>query len=162
MGSTVSIIGSFRRHYQDVLLAWLEFDRAGWTVTSPLGSAIIEQGIPFVRFETDEPTWDDPTVQTVALHRILRAGLTYVVAPRGYVGRTTCYELGRLVQAEQPLYFSQRPADLPIAIPESHVLTSAQLISRCTAEPPTPLFGQAAGTYAEWERQLVAGRYLEL
>jgi hypothetical protein len=162
MGRTISIIGSFRRHYQDVLSAWLEFDRADWTVTSPLGSAIIEEGIPFVRFETDEPSWDDPTVQTVALHRILRACLTYVVAPAGYVGRTTCYELGRLMQANQPLYFSERPDDLPVAIPEAHVLTPVQLISRCAAEPPTPLFTRASGTYAEWERRLAAKNYLEL
>lgn len=143
-------------------MAWLEFDRAGWTVTSPLGSAIIEEGIPFVRFETDEPTWDDPTVQTVALHRILRAQLTYVVVPGGYIGRTTCYELGRIVQAKQPVYFSDRPADLPIAIPASHILTPAQLVSRCVTEPPASLFTQAIGTYAEWERQLAAENYLEL
>ncbi|GAB1511728.1 hypothetical protein JCM33774_37700 [Actinophytocola sp. KF-1] len=94
MGRTVAIIGSFRQHYPDVLVAWLEFRDAGWEVTSPLGSQVIEEGIPFVRFRTDEPAWDDPTVQTAALHRILRACLTYVVAPGGYVGRTTCYELG--------------------------------------------------------------------
>ena len=161
-GRTISIIGSFRQHYQDVLMAWLDFHKAGWTVTSPLGSAIMEAGIPFVRFETDEPNWDDPTVQTVALHRILRACLTYVVAPGGYVGRTTCYELGRIVQANQPVYFSSRPTDLPLAVPNAHVLTPKQLIKRLATGLPEPLFSDSSGTYAEWERQLTAGSYLEL
>src|ERR1044071_756506 len=105
-GRTISSIGSFRQHYRDVLAAWLEFANAGWVITSPLGTPIIEGGIPFVRFESDEPSWDDPTVQTVALHRILRAELTYVVVPGGYIGRTTSYELGRVMQANQPVYFS--------------------------------------------------------
>jgi hypothetical protein len=161
-GRTVSIIGSFRQHYRDVLAAWLEFDNAGWTVTSPLGSAVLREGIPFVRFETDEPSWDDATVQTVALHRILRAYLTYVVAPRGYVGRTTCYELGRIMQANQPVYFSAQPVDLPLAIPENRVLSPTQLVTRLTAERPQPLFAGVTGTYADWERQLVAGDYLGL
>lgn len=162
MGGTISIIGSFRQHYREVLAAWSKFHRAGWTVTSPLGSAVVKEGIPFVRFETDEPSWDDAMVQTVALHRILRACLTYVVAPDGYVGRTTCYELGRILQANQPVYFSDQPADLPLALPSAHVLAPEQLIARFATERPTPLFSRETGTYAERERQLVAGTYLEL
>ena len=158
----MSIIGSFRQHYQEVLTTWLEFQGAGWTVTSPLGSAVIEEGIPFVRFETDEPAWNDPTVQTVALHRILRSCLTYVVAPDGYVGRTTCYELGRVLQADQPVYFSTQPLDLPLAVPRTHVLTPGELIARLVFECPEPLFAGDKTTYAGWERQLVAGNYLEL
>jgi hypothetical protein len=159
---SISIIGSFRQHYQDVLLAWLEFHNAGWTITSPLGSAIITEGIPFVRFDTDEPSWDDPTVQTVALHRILRADITYVVAPAGYLGRTTSYELGRVLQADRPVYFSEQPADLPLAVPAHHVLTPKQLIKCCLAKHPSPLFSGITGTYAEWERQLTTRNYLDL
>lgn len=162
MVRTVAIVGSFRQHYHDVLAAWLEFCDAGWTVTSPLGNPVIEAGIPFVRFTSDEPTWDDPTVQTAALHRILRACLTYVVAPGGYVGRTTCYELGRVVQANQPVYFSHAPADLPLAVPIDHVLSARQLVTRLKTEKPKPLFSGAEGRYADWERQLVVGDYLEL
>src|SRR5215217_654615 len=115
---TVAIIGSFRQHYSEVLAAWASFRAAHWIITSPLGSPIIEEGIPFVRFEADDPRWGDPMVQTVALHRILRADLTYVVAPAGYIGRTTCYELGRILQARRPVYFSAQLDDLPLAVPE--------------------------------------------
>jgi hypothetical protein len=66
MGRTVAIIGGFRQHYPEVLAAWLAFRDAGWTITSPLGSRIAQEGIPFVRFLTDEPAWDDPTVMNWA------------------------------------------------------------------------------------------------
>jgi hypothetical protein len=106
---TVAVIGSFRQHYEPIRQTWRLFTDNGFRVTSPKGSPIIENGIPFVRFETDPQEWDDPMVQTIALHRILRADLTYVVAPGGYVGRTTCYEVGRIVQAKRPIYFSDMP-----------------------------------------------------
>lgn len=142
---SVSIIGSFRQFYDDVLRAWRSFTAAGWLITSPRGSSIIRPGIPFVRFVTDPAGWDDATVQTAALHRILRADLTYVVAPAGYLGRTTCYELGRIVQADQPVYFSTRPKDLPIAVPDDHVVGVEDLVHRFSGGCPVPLFAESDG-----------------
>ena len=126
----VAIIGSFRQHYDRIQHVWRLFTENGLLVTSPKGAAIKENGIPFVRFETDPKEWDDPMVQTVALHRILKADLTYVVAPKGYVGQTTCYEIGRIIQAMRPLYFSEMPKDLPIRIPEDRVCEAEQFLNR--------------------------------
>jgi len=50
-----------------------------------------------------------------------------VIAPEGYVGRTTCYEIGRIVQAARPLYFSQRPKDLPLYVPNGYIVGQDQL-----------------------------------
>jgi len=158
----VAIIGSFRQHYRDVLSAWTVFHGATWIITSPLGTPIIEQGIPFVRFESDDPTWDDPTVQTVALHRILRADLTYVVAPSGYIGRTTSYELGRVLQAQRPVYFSAQPMDLPFAVPEGSIASPDEVVRRFATCEAAPVFHGTAGEYAEWERRLCVGDYLDL
>jgi len=105
--STVAIIGSFRQHYARVQDAWVALSSLGLTVTSPKGTPIREQGIPFVRFMSDPEKWPDDKVQTVALHRIFRAQFVYVVAPEGYVGRTTCYEIGRAIQAQRPIYFER-------------------------------------------------------
>src|SRR4051794_5310793 len=116
MPTSIAIIGSFRQHYKEVLDAWEVFTRAGIEVTSPKGTSILEGGIPFVRFESDEGRLSDEEVQLIALHRILRASVVYTVAPNGYVGRTTCYEIGRIIQARKPIYFSERPVDLPISI----------------------------------------------
>lgn len=119
----VAVIGSFRKHYDDVLACMRCFADAGWTVTSPVGSEVLEPGIDFVRFASDDPGLSDEEVQTVTLERIFSADAVYVVAPDGYVGRTTCYEIGRLIQAGRPLYFSQHPVDLPIRVAERFVAT---------------------------------------
>ena len=70
---SAAIIGSFRKHYKPICDVWSALHECGLTITSPKGSPIIDAGVPFVRFETDPPDWRDPMVQTVALHRILRA-----------------------------------------------------------------------------------------
>lgn len=161
-GADVAIIGSFRQFYEEILNAWEIFDQAGLRVTTPLGTAILEQGIEFVRFDSDPTDLDDPTIQTVALHRILRADVVFVVAPDGYVGRTTCYEIGRIVQANRPLYFSVQPADLPIAVPSSHVVAPTELIAILKREGVKPLFSGETSSYGEWENRLIRGDFLDL
>ena len=56
-------------------------------MTSPIGSAIIKPGTPFVRFTSDDQGVSDEMVQTITLKRILKASSVYVVDPEGYVGR---------------------------------------------------------------------------
>lgn len=134
MAHSVAIIGSFRQHYATVLGVIRIFREAGWTVTSPAGSDVLEPGIEFVRFSTDHPDHSDAYVQTTTLLNILEAEIVYVVCPEGYVGRTTCYEVGRLRQACVPLYFSEYPVDLPILVPASHVVEASQLACRTSFE----------------------------
>ncbi len=127
MKKSVAIIGSFKQFYDQVLIALDSFREMGISVTSPAGNAIIKPGIPFVRFTRDDPTFSDEMVQTVTLKRILAASAVYVVNPNGYVGRTTCYEIGRILQSRKPIYFSEMPDDLPIKIPECHVVKAKEL-----------------------------------
>lgn len=121
---TVAVIGSFKQHYPEVLAAIEDFRRADCLVLSPAGSSIIEPGIDFVRFTTDREEWEDALVQSVTMERILAADVVYVVCPNGYLGRTTCYEVGRVRQAGIPLYFSEAPVDLPVFIPDANVANS--------------------------------------
>jgi len=160
---TVAIIGSFRQHYDGVCRAWRLFTDLGLEVTSPKGAPIIKIGIPFVRFTSDREKWTDPMVQTVALHRILRAEFVYVVAPRGYVGRTTCYEVGRIIQAQRPLYLSQQPADLPIKVPAGHILSLREIakLLRAGKFRPQPMYFAAKGRHLALERELLLGNYCD-
>ena len=119
---SVALIGSFRRHYDYILQARNIFAQIGLQVTSPIGTNVIKPEIAFVRFDTDPHGWEDHFVQTVALHRILRSDFVYVVSPEGYTGKTTCYEVGRIIEHRRPLYFSEQPNDLPLWVPASHVL----------------------------------------
>lgn len=158
-GRELAIIGSFRQHYNHVRAAISAAAQYDWTVTSPLGHDIVEPGIDFVRFDSDSADFDDPTVQSVALHRILRADLVYVVAPGGYVGRTTCYEIGRIVGGGRPLYFSERPADLPIAVPDAAIGPLDQLLSSVRTEPVQAWWGQSGAANDSWERRLLDSDY---
>lgn len=158
----LAIIGSFRQHYETVLASHATFKGAGWAIASPLGDPVVEPGIPFVRFTSDREDWADALVQTVALHRILGADLVYVVAPEGYVGRTTCYEVGRIVQAERPIYFSEHPRDLPVHVPPEHVVGAAELVRRVGASRPVALLPAATDEQAELEEALVRGDYRPL
>jgi hypothetical protein len=125
---SVAIIGSFRQHYQSIVAAVREFEAAGVAVGSPVVSTIINPGADFVRFESDSPESSDLEIEAATLERVLNCDLVYVVAPAGYVGRTTCYELGRVHERAIPVYFSARPLDLPIAIPARSVLSVREIV----------------------------------
>jgi hypothetical protein len=159
--STAAIIGSFRQYYREVCEVWRLFTDLGLEVKSPKGTPIIEEGVPFVRFTSDAPEWDDPMVQTVALHRILGAQFTYVVAPRGYVGRTTCYEIGRIIQAKRPLYFSEHPGDLPVQVPSNSICAPEQIadLIRARTFVPQPLYIVPTSCQSQLEQDLLMNRY---
>jgi hypothetical protein len=127
---SVSIIGSFRQYYSQATLAVKEFESLGVNVRSPVVSRIVNPGDEFARFETDPPQSSDQFIQATTLKKILSSDLVYVVAPGGYVGRTTCYELGRVHERSIPVYFSAPPRDLPIEVPPGSVLGVHDLVRR--------------------------------
>ena len=162
--SSVALIGSFRKHYAAVEQASSCFVAAGLEVLNPRGKEIVKTDIPFVRFDSDPSTWSDEMIQTVALHRILKADFVYVVAPAGYVGRTTCYEIGRIVQSEHPIYFGERPRDLPLAIPEAHICrvdAIADRIAKGTFEPQQ-LHLDMTDSIGDLERDLANGHFRDI
>lgn len=161
--TSVAVIGSFRKYNSEIQAVCDEFRGAGLIVTSPQDATVLEPGIPFVRFRKDDADWSDQEIQALALHRIMRADLVYVVAPQGYVGRTTCYEIGRIVQRGRPVYFSAPPNDLPIHVPEESVVPPDTLIAaiRSPAWHPTWLFDQAPQRIVQLERGLLEERYID-
>jgi hypothetical protein len=119
---SVSVIGSFRQYYSQVILAVREFESLGLSVRSPVVSRIVNPGEDYARFETDPPQSSDQLIQATTLEKILSSDFVYVVALEGYVGRTTCYELGRIHERSIPVYYSALPRDLPIEAPPTSVL----------------------------------------
>ena len=134
MTFSVSIIGSFRRHYEEVALTAKKFELLGVTVSSPAISRIINPGACYVRFESDPPQSSDEFIQAMALGNILDSDLVYVVAPAGYVGVTTCYELGRVHERGIPTYFSDIPQDLPIEVSPGSVLGVQDLVLKVSGD----------------------------
>lgn len=127
---TIAIIGSFRAHYSTILETMKVFEDAAVTVTSPRRSRVIDADRDFVRLESDPPNCDDPEIQLKALHKILGAQAVYVVAPGGYVGKTTCYEIGRVHERGIPLFFSEMPNDLPIPVSRNSIVSPNVLAER--------------------------------
>jgi hypothetical protein len=156
---SVSIIGSFKQHNESIQLVCATLRSAGIAVTSPVGSTIVQKGIDFVRFPCDPPDWSNPAVQSRALQRIFSADLVYVVAPAGYVGKTTCYEIGRVLQRRQPIYFSAQPLDLPLHVPTSFVFDEVELLRRVSDPSWEPIWlFELDGDHASGlERDLIKG-----
>jgi len=120
--TSISIIGSFRQHYSQVVAAARVFEMAGIRVESPALSKIVNPDDDFVRFESDPPSCSDLTIQQATLGKILNSDFVYVVCPDGYIGRTTSYELGQVHHRGIPVYFSELPNDLPIEVREEAVV----------------------------------------
>lgn len=156
---TAAIVGSFRRFYDDILRTRVVFVDAGWEVSTPVGGRPLDPTAEFIVFDTDAVGYDAPTIETLAVHRILRADLVYVCAPAGYVGRTTCYEVGRAIQAHRPIYFSDMPADLPLRVPPSAIISADDLVASLQSARPRTLFAGIAGSYAALEERLISGDY---
>lgn len=120
----VAIIGSFQqsRNYtlvQEIITLFLE---KGLDVVSPAGTLVVDKRDGFVVFETDDNTLSNEKIQYETLEKIFTANAVYIVNVDGYVGRTTCYEIGRILERKIPLYFMSFPLDLPICITEEFVV----------------------------------------
>lgn len=137
-GLTCSIIGSFRKHYGKVAALIEAFEACNVHVLSPKRSSIVNPLEKFVRLQTDNPQFEPVEIQLIALHRILRSSFVYVLCPAGYVGKTTCYEIGRIHERGVPLYFSERPDDLPIAVPVSTIINPEAIVQHLVQHKTLP------------------------
>ncbi|WP_406326534.1 hypothetical protein [Streptomyces sp. NBC_00203] len=144
-GLVVAVVGSFRQHYAHVVHAAEAFVAAGITVGSPSLSKIVNPGEEFARFASDPPQVPDHHIQAATLEKIFTSDFVYVVAPGGYIGRTTSYELGRIHERGIPTYYSEMPKDLPIGIPQDLVRSAACLAARLGTSAPSGVVGPALG-----------------
>ena len=127
---SVAIIGSFRKFYDGVLELITLFRKNGFQVTSPYQSRIIEARQGFVIFEADDNSLTDDEIQTATLRKILNADAVYVYNPKGYVGKTTSYEIGILMAKKKPLCYLERPVDLPVPVANTQVLSPQDFIDK--------------------------------
>ena len=121
-----SIIGSFRKYYSKVVETINIFEKAGIEVLSPKKSEIAHQINKFVILKTDKSNIP-VEIQLIALNRILRSNFVYVLNPSGYIGNTTCYELGKIEQKGISIFYLEKPDDLPIMVPPSNIISAEKL-----------------------------------
>lgn len=126
---SVSLIGSFRRHYAEIREAARIFTAAGMTVKSPPISRIIDPERDFVRFETDPPEATDLEIQAATLEKIFSSDFVYVVNPGGYIGQMTAHELGRIVERGMAVYYAELPESFLIEVSEGTVVSAEELVT---------------------------------
>lgn len=129
MAYTVAIIGSFQKYYNEILDVIRLFKSWGIHVLSPKESYINGRIADFVIFESDRKDYNSAEIQIITLEKITNADVVYVYNPSGYVGKTTCYEIGFCFSRRKPVFFLDYPEDLPIpVVPEKQVLEPEKFV----------------------------------
>lgn len=122
------IIGSFRKYYDDIVDAIGLFNKAKIEILSPKISKIINPTEEFVILESDDRNLSNEDIQLLVFHRAFRSDFIYVWDPDGYIGKTTCYEIGRMIDKDIPIYYLERPLDVPIYVSESSIISVEQFV----------------------------------
>lgn len=137
---TGCIIGSFRKYYEEILENIKLFEKNGHTILSPKFSKIEKDENGFVILASDIQTFSHVDIQTMVFHRAFRSDFVYIWNPNGYIGKTTCYEIGRLTERKIPLYFKEVPNDVPLYIPDGSIITVQDLITFIATYNGLPTF----------------------
>lgn len=124
----ISIIGSFRKYYENIKELIVLLKKNDIEVMSPKFSVITHSKDDFVIFASDNMDFSPAEIQTETLNRILKSDIVYVYNPNGYVGRTTCYEIGIIRTTSIPLLFLENPKDLPIMVCNTDIMKPPKLI----------------------------------
>lgn len=139
MQRNVSIIGSFQKYYPDVLKAIHQFQEAGLGIESPRGNYITGSIDAFVIFDNDKENYTPEEIEMVTLARILRSDWVYVYDLDGYVGKTTCAEIGACFVKNKPMFFLERPKDLPFPVTEQQIISPTDFVKYVQTHNPTPV-----------------------
>ena len=145
-----SIIGSFRKYYNDILNIIECFEEVGIKVLSPKKSYVIDPNEEFVYLNSDRSNYCPVEIQLITFHRILRSDFVYVWNPNGYIGRTTCYEIGRIIEKNIPIYFKNIPNDLPLFLHETSIIEPGDFVKFYQEYSELPKFtGTLSTNFAE-------------
>lgn len=125
---TIGLIGSFRKNFSEIVALKQYFANNNLRVNNPIGNNLTKQDCLFVRCNEDSENEDDAMIQTRAIARLFKCDLVYVFVKDCFIGKTTCYEVGRLLQRGIPLYFSEKPDDFPLYIPSKRIISKEEVL----------------------------------
>lgn len=126
----VALIGSFRKpeNYKLIkdIIKLIEAQKI--FVVSPMGSDVNAKRDDFVIFETDNKNFSNEKIQFDTITKIFSSNAVYVINVNGYIGKTTSYEIGRIIEKKIPLYFIEYPKDLPICVSKEQIVKPKEFI----------------------------------
>lgn len=124
----ITIIGSFRKYYDDICELIKYFGRNGIEVLSPKKSFIVDNIEGFVILNSDSRQQQPFMIQEHVFDNIKKSNLIYVWNPEGYLGNSTCYEIGKIVEMGKPILFKEMPKDLPIKVENGKIRSADQIV----------------------------------
>lgn len=125
------IHGSFSRHFDDIRNAQHIFTNAGIEVLAPKLSDVVGKANGFTLF-ADERGKDPRMIELEYLHhvkRLGRDGFSYFVDRRGYIGKSTSYELGIAQVTNVRCFFLERPDDHPVYVHKNAIWSPEALVA---------------------------------
>lgn len=124
----VTIIGSYRKHFERIIRAKQSFEELGAEVLRPREETIASVDAEIVRLKGDPG--DAGLVRQAQLDAIRDSDLVYVVNPGGYVGSSGMFELGYSTAHGIAVYCSEPPFEAAISDEAKLIGTPAQAIER--------------------------------
>ena len=95
---------------------------------SPQKSFIVDDIDGFVILDTDEKNQKPFIIQEHVFENIKKSQIVYVWNPDGYLGNSTCYEIGKITEMKKTIIFKELPKDLPIRIENKMIKNPEELI----------------------------------
>lgn len=124
----ITIIGSFRKYYKEICNLINQFEENGIEVMSPKKSFIVDNVDGFVILNSDEKNQKPFIIQEHVFENIQSSEAVYVWNPEGYLGNSTCYEIGKIMGMGKPIFFKEEPRDLPIRVEKDMVKSLNEMI----------------------------------
>lgn len=121
------IIGSFQKYYNDILNVIECFEENGINILSPKHSSIERNENGFVILKSDYNYLQHDEIELMVFHRMFQSDFVYVWNPGGYIGKTTCYEIGRAEERGLTIFFKEIPVDLPVFISNDAIVSPENL-----------------------------------
>jgi len=88
------IIGSFRKHYDQIVNVIEDFNAAEIEVLSPKKAKILNPTDEFVIFDYDPEGLSEKELEDLVLKKMHGSDFVYLVNPEGYIGRSAAFEMG--------------------------------------------------------------------
>ncbi len=122
--------GSFGNHFEEIRNTAKIFSDGGVKILAPRSLEITAIKGSFLLLE-DEENLDPRYVELQYLQNLQKLGpygFSYFVNPNGYIGKSAAFELGIALATNVPCYFSHKPKDLPVYVPNEYIISPKELV----------------------------------
>lgn len=108
------IVGSYGKHFQQILELRDFLSEQGVKVLAPSSSKVINPGSNFLILE-DDPIGEPKELQDLVFEKIKKSNFIIVANVDGYIGRTAAFEMGYALSLGLPIYTLEPVTDLNIS-----------------------------------------------